>query len=44
MYTIYSEKYKSWCVYKDTNTLESELIKSGFDSQEKAIKYMKENK
>jgi len=41
MYTVFSVKYNSWCVFKDNGTPVAELIKSGFDSQEAAKQYIR---
>jgi hypothetical protein len=42
MYTIYSLKYHSWCVFKDNaGTLTSTLIKSGFATYDDAKSYIR---
>ena len=42
MYTIYSLKYHSWCVFKDNaGTATAALIKSGFATQDEAKAYIR---
>jgi len=41
MYTVYSLKHHSWCVFKDNGTLVAELVKSGFLTQEAAKQYIR---
>lgn len=43
MYTIYSLKYHSWCVFEDerSDAPTSVLIKSGFATYDDALAYIK---
>lgn len=45
MYTVYSHKFKSWCVFKDDyGRPTATLIKSGFETYEQAKAWIASNK